>query len=60
MSKEYRIKFIPIDTLEYTYRVEGKDEDDAYFKAKDLLRFDIGYDASKDFECDDIKEVDDE
>ena len=58
--KNYKIKFIPTGTLEYTYRVEGMDEDDAYFKAKDLLRFDIGYDASKDFECDEVQEEDDE
>jgi len=55
--KTFKIKFIPIDTLDYTYVVEGKDEDDAYFKARDRLRFSIGYDASKDFECDDIQEV---
>ena len=55
--KTFKIKFIPIDTLDYTYVVEGKDEDDAYFKARDSLRFNIGYDASKDFECDDIQEV---
>jgi len=55
--KTYKVKFIPIDTLDYTYTVEGKDEDDAYFKAKDSLRFSIGYDASKDFECDEIQEV---
>jgi len=55
--KTYKVKFIPIDTLDYTYTVEGKDEDDAYFKAKDSLRFSIGYDASKDFECDEIQEI---
>jgi len=42
--------------LQYNYVVEAKDEDEAYDKAQDDFRFDIGYDRAKDFECNTIEE----
>tara|TARA_R110002051_G_scaffold122349_1_gene195443 strand:+ start:169 stop:483 length:315 start_codon:yes stop_codon:yes gene_type:complete len=58
--KEYTVSFIPFDALHYDYLVEAKDEDEAYEKGKQELRWAIGYDASKDWECSDIKEMPDE
>ena len=57
MSKIYEVTFVPIGSLSYTYTVDAKDEDTAYDDAKQELRFAIGYDASKDWECSDIKEI---
>lgn len=59
--KEYRVSFIPYDTLQYDYVVEAKDEDEAFDKAQQELRFSIGYDNAKhNFECSNIKEVNDD
>jgi hypothetical protein len=58
--KEYTVSFMPFDTLQYDYVVEAKDEDEAYEKGKEELIEAIGYDASKDWECSDVKEVSDE
>ena len=60
MTKEFTVSFIPSSTLQYNYVVEAKDEDEAYDKAQDDFRFDIGYDRAKDFECNAVKEKDDE
>ena len=57
MSKIYEVTFVPIGSLSYTYTVDAKDEDTAYDDAKQELRFAIGYDESKDWECSDIKEI---
>ncbi len=54
--KEYTVSFMPFDTLQYNYVVEAKDEDEAYEKGKEELRWAIGHDASKDWECSDIEE----
>ena len=48
-QKTYRVSFIPIQTLEYEYVVEAKNDYDAYHAAKELLQDDIGWDAAKDF-----------
>lgn len=58
--KEYRVSFMPYVALQYDYVVEAKDEDEAYDKGRDELRYAIGRDASKDWECLDIKEMKDE
>ena len=63
MSKptQYRVSFIPYETLQYDYIVEAKNEDEAFDKAEQELRFAIGYDNAKhNFECSNIKEVSDE
>ena len=62
MSKptQYKVSFIPYETLQYDYVVEAKDEDEAYDKGRDELRYAIGRDASKDWECLDIEEVSNE
>ena len=63
MSKptQYRVSFIPYETLQYDYIVEAKNEDEAFDKAEQELRFAIGYDNAKhNFECSNIKEVLDE
>lgn len=54
--KTYRVSFIPIQTLEYEYVVEAKNDDDAYYAAKELLQDDIGWDAAKDFHLQTLKE----
>ena len=41
-QKTYRVKFIPIQTLEYEYVVEAKNDYDNYHAAKELLQDDIG------------------
>ena len=58
--KEYKVSFRPTNTLQYDYRVEGKDEDEAYDAGVYRLIEAIGYDASKDWECHDIQETNDE
>jgi hypothetical protein len=63
MSKptQYRVSFIPYDTLQYDYVVEAKNEDEAFDKAQQELRFAIGYDNAKhNFECSNIEEVSDD
>ena len=63
MSKptQYRVSFIPYDTLQYDYVVEAKNEDEAFNKAQQELRFAIGYDNAKhNFECSNIEEVSDD
>ena len=54
---QYRVSFIPYETLQYDYVVEAKDEDEAQDLANKELQFSIGYDASKDWECSNVKEV---
>jgi len=43
--------------LSYTYIINAEDEDDAYDIAKQELRFQIGYDEAKDWECSDSVEI---
>ena len=57
--KEYKVSFIPL-TTQYDYLVKAKNEDEAYDKGRDELMYAIGRDASKDWECLDIKEIKDE
>ena len=57
---QYKVSFIPYETLQYDYVVEAKNEDEAFDKAEQELRFAIGYDNAKhNFECSNIKEVSD-
>ena len=58
MSKptQYRVSFIPFETLQYDYVVEAKNEDEAQDLAKQELIWAIGRDASKDWECSNIEE----
>ena len=58
MSKptQYRVSFVPFETLQYDYVVEAKNENEAHDLAKQELRWAIGYDASKDWECSNIEE----
>ena len=59
-TKEYKVSFRPVNALQYDYRVEAKDEDEAYDAGVYRLIETIGFDASKDWECDDIEEANDE
>ena len=60
MSKIYRVSFIPVNTLQYDYEVEAKNEDEAFDKAERELRFSIGYDNAKhNFECSNIQKEND-
>jgi hypothetical protein len=58
--KEYRVSFIPYETLQYDYVVEAKNEDEAGDLAYEELIMAIGRDASKDWECSNVEEVNDE
>tara|TARA_R110002020_G_scaffold275079_2_gene490341 strand:- start:168 stop:353 length:186 start_codon:yes stop_codon:yes gene_type:complete len=57
MNKKYKITFKPMTNLSYTYTINAEDEDDAYDIAKQELRFQIGYDEAKDWECSDSVEI---
>ena len=58
--RQYKVSFIPYKTLQYDYVVEAKNEDEAFDKAEQELRFAIGYDNAKhNFECSNIEEVSD-
>ena len=46
--RKYTVSFVPHDVVQYDYTVEAKDEDQAYEKGLDELRWAIGRDASKD------------
>ena len=61
MSKptQYRVSFIPFETLQYDYVVEAKNEDEAQDLAKQELIWAIGRDASKDWECSNVEELSD-
>jgi hypothetical protein len=56
---QYRVSFIPYETLQYDYVVEAKNEDEAQDLANKELQFSIGNDASKDWECSNVEEVSD-
>jgi hypothetical protein len=58
--KEYRVSFIPYETLQYDYVVEAKDEDDAVDEAYWELNMAIGRDAAKDWKCSNVEEADNE
>ena len=57
---QYRVSFIPYETLQYDYVVEAKNEDEAQDLANEELIMAIGWDASKDWECSNVEEVSDE
>ena len=58
--KEYKVSFVPFTDMQYDYVVEAKNEDEAFDKAEQELRFAIGYDNAKhNFECSNIEEVSD-
>lgn len=59
-KKTYQIIFSPMTNLSYTYTVNAKNEDDAYDNARQELRFQIGYDEAKDWQCNDLKEISNE
>ena len=54
---QYKVSFIPYETLQYDYVVEAKNEDEAQDLANKELQFSIGYDASKDWECSSVEEI---
>lgn len=54
------VKFAPISDVVYTYEVEAHHEFVAELNALDDFRMDVGYDISKDFECVNVEEIDDE
>ena len=57
---QYKVSFILYETLQYDYVVEANNEDEAFDKAEQELRFAIGYDNAKhNFECSNIEEVSD-
>ena len=56
----YIVKFAPIRETVYTYYVEAEDEVSARLDALDDFRMDVGYDTSKDFECINIEEHDED
>jgi hypothetical protein len=58
--KEYRVSFIPYETLQYDYVVEANNEDEAQDLANEELIMAIGRDASKDWECSNVERVNDE
>ena len=62
MSKptQYRVSFIPYETLQYDYVVEAKNQDEAQDLANEELIMAIGRDASKDWECSNVEEVSDD
>ena len=55
--KEYRVSFMPYDTLQYDYVVKAKNEDEAGDLAYEELKMAIGRDASKDWECSNVEEI---
>lgn len=57
--KEFKVFFTPHDTCEYVYVVEAKNEDEAYDKGRYRLIDAIGYDASKDWVCSDVRRKND-
>ena len=57
--RKYTVSFVPHDVVQYDYTVEAKDEDQAYEKGLDELRWAIGRDASKDWEGNNVEEVKD-
>jgi|TARA_B100001939_G_scaffold339133_1_gene345553 hypothetical protein len=59
-AKEYRVSFMPYDALQYDYVVEAKNEDEAGDLAYERLIMAIGRDASKDWECSNVEEINNE
>ena len=54
---QYKVSFIPYETLQYDYVVEAKNEDEAQDLANEELIMAIGRDASKDWECSSVEEI---
>ena len=44
---QYRVSFIPVNTLQYDYEVEAKNEDEAFDKATEHMN-NSGYDPTTD------------
>ena len=57
--KEYKVSFIPF-TTQYDYLVKAKNEDEAGDLAYERLIMAIGRDASKDWECSNVEEINNE
>ena len=55
--KEYRVSFMPYEALQYDYVVKAKNEDEAGDLAYEELKMAIGRDASKDWECSNVEEI---
>ena len=55
--KTYQVTFVPTNFLSYKYEVQAQDEDAAYEAGKRQLQEAIGWDAAKDWDCDDVEEV---
>ena len=57
---QYKVSFIPYESLQFDYVVEANNEDEAFVKAEQELRIAIGYDNAKhNFEFSNIEEVSD-
>lgn len=54
----FRVKFAPYDTHRWVTEVEVNDPDLAQNVAYDELRFDIGHDSAKDYECVSVEPLD--
>jgi len=65
LEKTYQVTFVPTKFLSlshffffnYKYEVQAQDEDAAYEAGKRQLQEAIGWDAAKDWDCDDVEEV---
>ena len=53
--KTYTVFLQPISETFYAYEIDAENESDAEHQAFELLRDAIGWDASKDWECSDIR-----
>ena len=58
--KNYQVSFAPHSKIEYSFNVDAKDADEAQELASYDLKFDIGGDRFKDFECVKIKTFNEE
>jgi len=56
----FLVKFAPYDTHRWMTEVEVDDPNNAQAVAYDELRFDIGHDSAKDYECVSIERCADE
>tara|TARA_B100000902_G_C27100725_1_gene808674 strand:- start:206 stop:397 length:192 start_codon:yes stop_codon:yes gene_type:complete len=56
----FKVTFAPYDTHRWLTEVEVDDPNNAEAAAYDELRFDIGHDSAKDYECVSVEPLDDE
>tara|TARA_Y100000022_G_C13226209_1_gene365025 strand:- start:28 stop:204 length:177 start_codon:yes stop_codon:yes gene_type:complete len=55
----FKVTFAPYDTHRWVTEVEADNENNAEFDAYDDLRFDIGHDSAKDYECVSVEPLND-